>query len=204
MEYLVAPERRVGDGFVVRSYAPGDGALVMEAVNTSYGHLKSWMRWARPDVSVEDSERLVREFRGRYLLAQDFTLGIFSCDETRQLGGTGFHLREGPLGARCAEIGMWIRGSEAGKGLGTRVLQTLVSWGFEEWPWLRLSWRCDVRNVASARTAEKAGMHLEGVLRGQPAEVGEGRRDTACYGITREQWVAATTRSEPSGASPSR
>jgi hypothetical protein len=33
-------------------------------------------------------------------------------------------------------------------------------------------------------------MELEGVLKGQKAEVGDGRRNTACYGLTKEAWLA--------------
>lgn len=188
MDYLVAPERFVGDGFVVRCYDVGDGERLSDAVNESYEELKPWMPWALSHQSVEVSERLVRQFRGRYLLAQDFVLGIFSADETRLLGGSGFHLREGPLESRCAEIGMFIRSSESGRGLGTRALAAIMQWGFSEWPWLRLSWRCDERNQASVRVAQKAGMQLEGVLRGQLAEVGDGRRNTACYALTKADW----------------
>ena len=48
-------------------------------------------------------------------------IGIFAPDEKRLLVGAGFHLREGPLSTACAEMGMFIRQSEAGRGLGTRV-----------------------------------------------------------------------------------
>jgi RimJ/RimL family protein N-acetyltransferase len=138
---------------------------------------------------VDAALGLVRQFRARYLLAEDFVLGIFSADETRLLGGTGYHLREGPLASGCAELGMFIRASEANRGLGQRALTALLHWGFGEWPWLRLSWRCDQRNPASARVAERCGLRLEGVLRGQGALVGEGRRDTLCYGLTKQDWV---------------
>lgn len=85
---------------------------------------------------------------------------------------------------------MWVRASEAGRGLGTRLLGAMLSWGFSEWPWLRLAWRCDDRNRASMRVAEKCGLRLEGLLRGQAAEVGGGRRDTATFAITRDEWLA--------------
>jgi RimJ/RimL family protein N-acetyltransferase len=189
MTYLVAPDRCEAEGFILRSYDLGDGPLLTEAVDESYEHLRPWMPWARPYQSVADSERLVRRFRARYLLAEDFVIGIFSPDETRLLGGTGFHLREGPISTGCAEIGMFIRASEANRGLGARVLATLLDWGFSEWPWLRLAWRCDQRNLASTRVAEKCGLRHEGVLRGQHADVGEGRRDTVCYGLTKQEWI---------------
>jgi RimJ/RimL family protein N-acetyltransferase len=189
VSYLFAPERHETGEFVVRSYDVGDGPLLAAAKNESYEHLRPWMAWATPEESDDAAERIVRTCRGRYLLCEDFVLGIFTSDGRRLLGGTGFHLREGPLSSGCAEIGMFIRASEAGRGLGTRVLTSMLQWGFGAWPWLRLSWTCDERNLASVRTAEKAGLLREGVRRGQPVAVGEGRRNTACFAITRQDWL---------------
>lgn len=189
MTYLFAPERHRGDGFTLRSYDVGDGRLLSDAHNESYEQLRPWMAWASVHEPVEDAERRVRQFRARYLLAEDFLIGVFTPDEQRLLGSAGFHLREGPLSTGSAEMGLFIRSSEAGQGLGTRVLTSLLEWGFTEWPWLRLSWRCDRRNRASVRVAEKAGLRFEGVLRGQQAAVGEGRSDTACYALTKWEWL---------------
>lgn len=188
MDPWFAPERRETKGFVLRSYDVGDGDLLAEAANESYEHLRPWLRWAKPHHSVREAENLVRGFRARYLLGEDFVLGIFSPDEKRLLGGTGFHLREGPVSSGSAEIGMFIRAAEARKRLGTRVLREMLTWGFHEWPWSRLAWRCDQRNLGSARVAENTGMRLEGVLRGQKAHAGDERCDTACYGLTKEEW----------------
>ena len=118
-------------------------------------------------------------------------MGIWSPDESRLLGGCGYHLREGPLELRNAEIGMWIRGDVAGHGLGTAALCALLRWGFSAWPWLRLSWRCSSANRASQRVAEKAGMQREGVLRSHAIDPDGSRRDTVCYAALREEWVDA-------------
>ncbi len=163
------------------------------------------MPWAVPHMPVEDGEKLVRQFRARYLLAEGFVIGVFSSDEMRLLGSAGFHLREGPITTGCAEIGMFIRQSEAGRGLGPRVVTAMLEWGFSAWPWLRLAWRCDQRNLASIRVAEKCGLRHEGVLRGQLAHVGNGRRDTACYALTKQDWLARPARgadATPPPASP--
>jgi len=185
MMYLAAPERVLTDRVLIRCYLPGDGEKLSAAVNASYEHLKPWMPWATPDQSVADSEQLARQFRGRWLLASDFVLGIWSLDESALLGGTGFHLRHGGLETNTAEIGMWIAGSQAGKGLGTHTLSALLGWGFSEWPWRRLVWRCDISNHASRRVAEKAGMGLEGIFRQDARDVRGALRDTAQYAILR-------------------
>jgi ribosomal-protein-serine acetyltransferase len=186
---FMAPERHEADGFVLRSYEVGDGALLYEAARESYEQLRPWMPWAKQEQTVEESEALVRGFRGRYLLGEDFTLGVFSPDGRRLLGGSGFHLREGPLSSACAELGLFIRTSEAGRGLGTKVTLALLAWGFSDWPWQRLAWRCDARNLASLRVAAKSGLRHEGALRGQAAHTGDGRADTVCYGLTRTEWL---------------
>lgn len=195
LDYFVAPERYTTEAFVIRCYFPGDEALLSEAINSSYDHLKTFMPWAKPDQSVEETRRVVHQWRARYLLNENYGLGIFEPDEGRFLGSTGFHLREGSgLSNLSAEIGMWIRGDAAGQGLGTRVLQALVAWGFSAWPWQRLAWRCDADNMASRRTAEKAGFTLEGVLRAYRRLESGVRKDTYCYGLLKDEWKTAHER----------
>lgn len=186
MDYFFAPERYATPDFVLRCYYPGDGQALMEAVTSSYEHLKTFMPWAKFDQSLEESEANARRFRGLWLLNQDFIVGVWSPDETELWGGTGFHLREGPLGRGNAEIGMWIRASQAGKGLGTAVLKGMVDWGFSEWGWQRLSWRCAHTNIASQRTAEKAGLTLEGRLREFTTDGAGNYLDELCYAILKE------------------
>lgn len=187
--YFSAPERHAEPAFILRSYQPGDGAALSAAVSSSYEHLRTFMSWATPDQGIQQSEQKSRESRGRWLLGTDFTIGIWAPDESRLLGGCGYHLREGSLERRNAEIGMWIRGDEASRGLGTAALCALLRWGFSEWPWLRLSWRCSGTNRASQRVAEKAGMQREGVLRSHAIEPDGSRCDSVCYAALRAEWV---------------
>lgn len=186
---FVPPEMVKTDDYIVRSYLPGDGERLAEALDASYEHLAPWMPWAKPHTAVGEAERTARFFRARYLTNQEFVLAIFDSDRSRCLGGSGFHLREGPLDNRSAEIGMWIHASYAGQGLGTQVLCTILDWGFSAWPWERLSWRCSAQNLASRRTAEKAGMILEGTLRAQRRLDDGSREDTLVFSALRDTWV---------------
>lgn len=165
MDYFVAPDAYPADDFVLRRYRPEDGPLLYEAVVASRQFLQPWMPWANDEFSLELAVRRAREFCGRWLLATDFVTAIVAPDQSRLLGSCGYHLRGNPLGNLTAECGMWIRHDCAGRGLGTAALEALLRWGFRDWPWERIEWRCDDRNVASWRTAEKAGMTLEGTLR---------------------------------------
>ncbi len=187
-EPFFAPDRLVTDDFTIRSYMPGDGPLMAEAVNASYDHLKAYMPWAQPHTGVAQAEKTIRTMRGKYLLSTEFVLGIFAPNNGRLLGSSGFHLRHGGLESGIAEIGMWIRVDAAGQGLGTHALCAILEWGFTEWPWERLVWHCDARNIASRRTAEKAGMLYEGRMRGVYPQSDGTRQDSLCFGALRGEW----------------
>ncbi len=188
---IIAPDEYIAERVLLRSYRPGDGTELNAATIESFEHLQPWMPWATETQTEEEAEQLVRTFRGRYLLSQEFVLAIRTPDDRRLIGGAGYHLREGPLALQSAEMGMWIRASEAGKGFGTAALEAMVTWGFTEWPWLRLSWRCDAKNAASGRIAEKAGLKEEGRLRKFLRAPSGEMQDASCYAILRVDWFPA-------------
>lgn len=193
MDYLFAPEEYRTDRFVLQSFMPGDGALFADARNTSFDHPfhQQFMRWEEPELTEDVCEKMVRIRRAKYLMAEDFSIGIFSPDEDMLLGETGFHMRMGHgLLPNAAHMNMWIRASHVGQGLGFEVLKAMLAWGFSEWPWDRLSWFCDARNDISQYIAQKAGMQEEGVLRSLLWYPHEPNQDLVCLSILREDVVA--------------
>ncbi len=174
---------------MLRCYTPGDGALYRDAHTSSADHLKAFIGNVNPDMTVIDGEARVRKANAAYLTHKDFSLGIFSPDESRLLGETGFHLWAGPLSFGNAEIGMWIRADASGKGLGVAVLKAVIAWGFTAWGWDRLVWRASVRNRGSQRTAEKARMVLEATHRQMlPNPQSDTKDATMYYAILKEEW----------------
>ena len=178
------------DRYILRPYVLDDAPAMLEAVLESYDHLKPFMPWASSDQTLEQTERIIDRMIREFDSQRDFVFGIWRVSDGRYLGGTGFHLREGPIGEQSAEVGMWIRGSEAGKGVGRDVAKSLVNWSFTEWPWLRLSWYCDQNNIGSIKCAEAAGFVHEGVLREQYDAVTKGRRNTVVLSRLKSEWEA--------------
>lgn len=188
-EPFLAPLSYPDDDFVIRAYQPGDGAALQRSVVPSYPHLQPWMIWAKAEQSVEESEATVRRFAGQYALGQNYVLGIWQGDEL--VGGTGYHVGASSLSNGVAEVGMWISADRAHAGLGTRVLAALVTWGFTTWPWRRLVWRCDTRNLASARVALKNGFVHEGTLRSAMLATDGSYCSVHIYGLLRDEWGGA-------------
>lgn len=185
---LLAPLEYHADDVLIRAYRPGDGPALQRATVTSYEHLRPWMPWARAEQSVEESELLCRRFAGNYLLGEEFILGIWSG--AALIGGTGYHPRGASLASGSVDVGMWLSADRAGQGLGTQLLAALLRWGFTAWPWQRLTWHCDTRNLASARVAEKNGMRREATFRSDTLDVEGRRRDTHLFALLREEWAA--------------
>ena len=178
------------DQYILRPYVLDDAPGMLEAVLESYDHLKPFMPWASQNQTLEQTEGIIERMTTEFDGHRDFVFGIWRVSDSRYLGGTGYHLREGPVHQQSAEIGMWIRGTEAGQGVGRGVLKSLVEWSFTEWPWLRLSWYCDQKNIGSIKCAEGAGFVHEGVLRCQYDAVTKGRRNTVVLSRLKDEWKA--------------
>lgn len=182
------PTHYRSDGFLIRAYREGDGEPLYKSVQASREHLRPFIPWARQDIDFETTVRTVGEIIGRWERGEDYTVGIW--DEEELIGGTGFHLRVGGPETGNAEIGMWINFEHAGRGLGTKVLAAMLDWGFTEWGWQRLVWKCDVRNEGSIRVAQKNGLVLEGTFRSDHIANDGSRADTHVFAILRSEWEA--------------
>jgi len=171
---------------VIRCYEPEDAPLLKAAVDSSIEHLLPWMPWARFEPqSVEDKVDLLRSFRGQFDLDQQYIYGIFSADETEQLGGSGFHKRanEGSL-----EIGYWVAASAIGRGIATEVTAVQTRAGFELAGLDRIDIQVEPTNDRSLAIPRKLGFTEEGRLRRRLEESeGESRRDSVIFSMLREE-----------------
>jgi len=172
---------------VIRCYEPEEAPLLKAAVDSSIEHLLPWMPWARFEPqSVEDKIELCRMFRGQFDLDQNYVYGIFSPDETEQLGGSGFHKRanEGSL-----EIGYWVAASAIGRGIATEVTAVQTRAGFELAGLDRIDIQVEPTNDRSLAIPRKLGFTEEGTLRRRfEASEGESRRDSVVFSMLREEF----------------
>lgn len=180
---------------VIRCWEPKDAPLLKEAVDCSIDHLLPWLPWAKHEPqSVEEKTELLRGFRGRYDLDQDYVLAIFDRDETQVLGGTGFHPRHG---RNEQELGYWVRADRAGQGIVTEAITALLWVGFRIEGFSRLEIRCEPANRASAAIPRKLGFTHEGTLRGKNLAGTDQPRDTMVWGLLQDEY-----RGMPEGIAP--
>jgi RimJ/RimL family protein N-acetyltransferase len=177
------------DRLVVRCYQPSDAALLKAAIDASLDALRPWMPWAHNEPQpVAEKVSLLRQFRGRFDLGQDFVYGAFDRAETESLGSSGLHARLGP-GAR--EIGYWVHAAHAGKGLATEIAGALTRTGFEIEQLHRIEIHCSPDNARSMAVARKLGYVHEATLRERFEQPDGSRRDTMIWTMFARDYPAS-------------
>ena len=138
------------------------------------------MPWAADEPQpVEEKAELLRFFRGRFDLGEDFVYGVFARDESEVVGGTGLHAR---VGAGALEIGYWIRASQVGKGYAREVAAALTHVAFRVCGVDRVEIRVDPGNTASLRVPRVLGFAEEATLRRRlPSKAGQPKRDAVVF-----------------------
>jgi RimJ/RimL family protein N-acetyltransferase len=175
---------------VIRCWEPHDAPLLKEAIDASLDHLRPWMPWAHDEPqTLPQKVELLRSFRGRFDLGQDFVYGVFSHDETDVVGGSGLHTRV----EDGFEIGYWVSAPAIGRGLATETTAALTRVGIELAGAERIDIRVDPANERSAAIPRKLGYVEEATLRRRlPGRVAsEPKRDVIVFSLLREELAAS-------------
>jgi RimJ/RimL family protein N-acetyltransferase len=182
---------------VIRCWNPEDAVLLKEAIDSSIDHLLPWMPWAKHEPQeLPVKIQLLRTFRGKFDLGQDFIYGIFNLDESQALGGTGLHPR---LGDDALEIGYWIRADSVNRGLATEAAAALTRIAFEVNRVNRVEIHCDPENKASAAVPRKLGYRHEATLRQRVMASDGTYRDAMIWTMLKDEYpdsIAASYRIE--------
>ena len=173
--------RIVTKRLVIRCWNPNDASFLKTAIDESLDHLQPWMPWANDEPTTLDLKiQRLREFRGNFDLGNDYLYGIFDLDETRVLGGTGLHLRQGD---NAREIGYWIHKDEVNRGLATETSAALTKVAIEIDGVDRVEIHCGPANVRSASVPKKLGFVHEATLKRRDLEYSGKFRDTMIWSL---------------------
>jgi RimJ/RimL family protein N-acetyltransferase len=185
-----APYRIETERLVIRCYEPRDAPLTKDAIDSSLEHLRPWMPWAADEPqTLEEKTDLLKGFRSAFDAGENFTYGIFSADESEQLGATGLHPRVGRGGL---EIGYFVRATATRQGIATESSGALTRVGFEVCGADRIEIRIEPRNEASFGIPRKLGFTEEATLRRRlPAPEGEPLRDVTIFTLFRDDFDPA-------------
>jgi len=172
----------------IRAPRAGDGRVTNEAILETWEGLHEWMPWARVKPTVQESEMQACHAWRVFQAREELQYRMFLKGTHTVVGSSGLHRIDWSLPR--FEIGYWCRKRFQGQGYVVETVRGLTTLAFETLGAVRVEIRCDARNDASARVAERAGYCLEGILR-QDARAPDGSlRDTMVFGLVRDDYSA--------------
>lgn len=175
------PYRIATPRLVLRCWNPDDAPRLHEAITESHEHLLPWMPWAADEPHDLDRRiEILRIFRGRFDLGEEYVYGIFDPEERRVLGGTGLHSRAGP---GAYEIGYWTRSGETRRGIATEAAAALTRVAFELLRVDRIEIRVEPTNRASLGIPRKLGFEREARLRRRHVAADGERKDLVVWSM---------------------
>lgn len=187
--YAIRSER-----LLLRCWEPADAGALKDAIDSSLDHLRPWLPWAvHEPQTLEEKVALLRTFRGRFDLGQDYVYGAFDSGGLDVVGGTGLHTRAGD---GALEIGYWIRAGRVGEGLATELAAALTRVAFEICGVDRVEIRVDPANEGSAAIPRKLGFGEEARLRRRlPAGADGEPRDVIVFTLFRDGFAGSASAS---------
>jgi RimJ/RimL family protein N-acetyltransferase len=169
---LLLREFREGDWKDIQRYAP-DPKVV------------EFLPWG-PNTLEQTREFMTKTVAEQRAVPRDtFNLAIVLRKSGRVIGGVRIGIRS--VKHRRGDIGYVLARDCWGKGYATEAARAIVAFGFTDLNLHRIYATCDVRNKASARVLEKAGMRREGRMR-ESAFLRGRWRDSLIYGVLEQEW----------------
>lgn len=148
---------------LLRPYRLCDIDHLYVAVRESIAELSVWMPWCHADYSIEESKVWIESRAEAREKGTEYDFVITDSRNGFLLGGCG--LNNINLAHRFANLGYWVRSTQAGKGVATAAALLVARFGLNELKLNRIEIIAATGNKASQRVAEKVGATREGVLR---------------------------------------
>jgi RimJ/RimL family protein N-acetyltransferase len=152
------------DGIVrIRPVRAADLNDLYAAIHESLAELAVWMVWAHPDYRIEETKEFMVRSEASWNDGTAFNFAVLDFATGTFCGTVGLNRIDRDY--EMCNLGYWIRTSETGRGLASRATRMVARFGLRELGLQRIEIVAAAENLASQRTAEKAGAHREGLLR---------------------------------------
>lgn len=154
----------LSDGrLTIRRLHTADVPRIFAAARASVNEVYTWLPWCHPDYKIEETADFVARSIAEWDKGEVFNFGMFDTRTGDYLGGSAInHIVQE---YKYANLGYWVRTSQAGRGVATAATLLTARFGLEDLGLQRIEIVAAVGNLASQRVAEKAGALKEGVMR---------------------------------------
>ena len=163
----------------IRRYTLDDDQRLYSAARESIPEVGKFLPWCHHDYSIDDSRSWLQTIIPGWHDKQSYAFAITDKDTGEFIGGCVLNaIDENPI----ANLGYWIRSSEANKGYATEATRGLLIFGFLQLKYIRIEILVSTKNLASQKVAINANATLEGTLRNRLLLHGE-NHDALLYSV---------------------
>lgn len=154
-------EIKLDDKLFLRQTTLDDAEEIFQVVDRNRDHLREFLPWLDFSTTVQDSIENIKESDLEF--EESGTPRFCLILNDKMIGTISFH----PINKlhKHGSIGYWMDKSFTRNGYLTKAAKALVKYGFEILDLNRIEIRCNTKNIASQRVAEKLGFCFEGTLR---------------------------------------
>lgn len=165
------------EGLTLRGWVPTD----LGAVCAAYAD-RDIQRWHVKTMTVEEAAAWIAAQDQRWLAETAANWAV--TDAQTVVGRVG--LRTIDLDRGEGEVVYWVLPAARGKSVGSRAVDAMANWLFDDLGLHRLELRHSIYNTASCRVAAKAGFELEGISRQEGLHL-DGWHDMHVHGRVAER-----------------
>ena len=160
-----------------------DADKIYNLIDQDRDLLGEWLPWVQHTKSVRDTKDNIQERIAKFKKGESAEFIMYLDGEP--VGSVGFVNidKENSKG----EVGYWLSSDHVGKGLMTRSVQAVISYGFEDLDLNKITIKCAVQNEKSAAIAQRLGFTHEGTLRADRF-IGGDYHDTLVFGLLKKGW----------------
>jgi ribosomal-protein-serine acetyltransferase len=161
-----------GDGVIfIRPIRVADAEVIYQAIMESMVELSTWMAWAHSGYGKAETLEFVERAESSWSAGFAYSFAIVDAESDRFCGTVGLNRIDREY--EMCNLGYWIRTADTGRGLAARATRMCARFGLRELGLQRIEVVVATGNIASQKTAEKAGAHREGILRHRLRTKGE-------------------------------
>lgn len=181
---------KIDEEISLRMFNEGDTEEFYNLIISSKAYLKEWLGWLDYYERVENA---AQNIKGRLkIFAENGGYPTsFAIIYNGEIAGTiGFN--DINKTNRIGTVGYWLGEKFQGKGIMTKVFQSLIEYGFKELGLNKIQVRAAVENKKSRALPERFGFVEEGKLR-QAEWLYDHYVDHVVYGLLAEEWIFPKT-----------
>src|SRR5690625_2445666 len=152
---------QVDSRITLRMLTARDAKPLFKITDESREYLKKWLPWLDETKSEEESLSFIKSTFITYNNRTGITAGIF-LDEVL-VGVISYN--ELDFTNKIGSIGYWLNINNTGKGIMTKSVSSMITYGIQELGLNRIEIRCASNNKRSRAIPERLGFKQEGYLR---------------------------------------